>query len=655
MPLDVEKRTSLRWPTIFCGIVMSAIFSWITPWSNIVYQNSPLGGSHFPVASFGVLMLLSILWNGFLGRFWPGLKLYEEELLYIWLSITIAATLSYTGFARTFLLNIVWHPDGARKDFLSGLVVFGNDQLSKYILQGIQGADRMSVGEILGVISWKDWFPVLSFWGLFVIFVIVTLIGLASVFSHQWIENERLPLPLLYLPAVFSKEAERSSIVSRLKNGFFILGLMVPVFIHTINGLATYFPNIPQIPTLFLAQPYIPQEGILKGFAKLKIYIYPAFIGFAYLVPRQVSLSVWSFFLLSFLIPGLMGLFGMSIPNIALGTTFGPGVTRIEEMQMIGAYGVCAIFILWLSKYHIKGLIFDRSYLSKGIEYSGIIHPRIGLVLFVTGYILVAMWLVIAGVDKVVAVFFVAVCFMLQIVTAKMICQGGLPYFTLPVAPSDGFLAFIPTKILSPLSIYMSAVVQKMSFLDVRESILPTLIHGSGIAKNIALNRWRLLAGVAISILLSLFVSVICMLVIYHKYGALSLSDTWAIDTVSATHDKALSLVQHPETPKLWITFYVVIGAVVMTMLIWGYHRFVWWPLHPMGYLMAYNSATHIIWFSFFMGWMFNRLVFHYGGLKTYETVRWFFMGLIVGDVVMAIIWIIVGWFSSSAYHVFPT
>jgi hypothetical protein len=77
-----------------------------------------------------------------------------------------------------------------------------------------------------------------------------------------------------------------------LKNAFFIAGLGVPVFIHTINGLATYFPTIPQIPTFLLAQPYIPQEGLLRSFAKLKIYIYPAFIGFAYIAPRQISLSV---------------------------------------------------------------------------------------------------------------------------------------------------------------------------------------------------------------------------------------------------------------------------------------------------------------------------------------------------------------------------
>ncbi|MCX7823698.1 MAG: hypothetical protein N2260_09700 [Syntrophobacterales bacterium] len=649
-----NKSPRLRWFPLFVGIFIAATFSWITPWNNIVYHNSPLGGSHFPVAPFGLLLILSILGNGILGRFFPRLRLHAEELLYLWISSALSVTLSYTGFARTFLLNISWHPEGVRKDLFVGPLLFANDHLSKSILQGAQGGEKIGFLELLKVIPWSDWFQVMGIWMLFVIFVFISLIGIASIFSHQWLENERMPLPLLYIPRVFSEEAERSSLLSSLKNAFFLTGITIPILIHTINGLATYIPNIPQIPTLFLAQPYVSQEGLLKGFAKLKIYIYPAFMGFAYLVPRQISLSVWFFFLLGFLMPGVLGLFGMAIPDIALGTTFGPGVARVEETQMIGAYGICALFILWLSRYHIRGLIFDPLYLTKDVEYSGLFHPRVGIFLFLLGYLLMVLWLIFFGVDAAVAVLFLIICLMLQIVITKMVCQGGLPYFTLPVAPSDGFLAFVPTKVLSPVSVYLGVVIQKLAFLDVRESLLPTIVHASAIKGSLSSDRNRFLLGLGISIIVSLGVSILCMLVIYYKYGASSLPDTWALETVSSMHEKALSLIKHPETPKFWVTFYVLVGALVMVVLIWGYRHFVWWPFHPMGYLMMYNSATQIIWFSFFIGWLSNKLIFHYGGFRTYESVRWFFVGLIVGDVLMALVWIIVGVFSSVAYHVFP-
>ncbi|MEJ5299469.1 MAG: DUF6785 family protein [Thermodesulforhabdaceae bacterium] len=677
------ELSKIRWLTILGGTVVVLMLAWITPWSNIVRYNSPLGGSHFPTAPFGILLMLAIFWNGLLGRFIPRARLSALELLYIWLVSVLATTIAYTGFARTFFLNLLWHPEAMQNIVWKNLLPDG-EHLARSVLQGVGGGGEIKIMSLLKIIPWGEWCPFLALWVIFLALVVITLLGISGVFAHQWIENERMALPLIQIPKIFSEESYNSSLLRSLKNTFFIVGLCVPVLIHTMNGLATYFPSIPQIPALLLAQPYIPQEGLLRGFSKLKIYIYPAFVGFAYMAPRQISLSIWFFFLMGLLVPGLLSLFGMSIPNITLGTTFGPGVARAEEMQMVGAYGICGIFIIWLSRRHIWNLLFDRTYLGKKSEYVGLVHPRLGLGMAITGYILTAFWLVAFGMETKVVLPFLLVCLMLQIVVAKMICQGGLPYFTLPVAPSDGFLAFFPSKLFSSMSIYLGVVVQKMAFLDVRESLLPTLIHASALIRKqqqhrhsgivatvediktlqkdefykltgVVESRRKFLLGIIVSIILSFTVSALSMLVIYYKYGALSLPDSWALETVFGAHEKALNLIQHPEAPKPWIAFYVVLGALIMTVLIGGYHRFPWWPFHPMGYLMTYNSATHVLWFSFFLGWLLNWLVFRYGGVKAYVAFRWFFVGLVVGDVVMAILWIIVGWWAPVAYHVFPT
>ena len=114
---------------------------------------------------------------------------------------------------------------------------------------------------------------------------------------------------------------------------------------------------MPQVPTLVLAGPYFPKYGILSGFIKLKIYIYPVFIGFAFLAARQISLSFWFFFLLGGLLFGLLTVLGYNIPAASLGVTFGPTLARPEETQMIGAYGVFFLFLIWLSRQHLKDVV----------------------------------------------------------------------------------------------------------------------------------------------------------------------------------------------------------------------------------------------------------------------------------------------------------
>ncbi len=63
---------------------------------------------------------------------------------------------------------------------------------------------------------------------------------------------------------------------------------------------------------------------------------------------------------------GLLSLFGYNIPAAALGVTFGPTLSRPEETQMIGAYGIFFIFLLWLARHHIKDVVRHAVFLRRG-------------------------------------------------------------------------------------------------------------------------------------------------------------------------------------------------------------------------------------------------------------------------------------------------
>jgi hypothetical protein len=239
------------------------------------------------------------------------------------------------------------------------------------------------------------------------------------------------------------------------------------------------------------------------------------------------------------------------------------------------------------------------------------------------------------------------------LVAARLICQGGLPYFTLAAAPSDGFLAFFNTRLIAPITLYLGLVVQKVTFLDMREALMPSLFHSSELSDGSNPAR-RFLWGILLAIVFGLVVTTVAMLALYYRFGISSLSDDWAIETARRVHEDAAQLLNHPEGPKEWSIIFTVIGAVVMGLLVAGYHRFIWWPLHPIGYLTTYSSAMRILWFSYFIGWLCNTLVLRYGGVNRFKEVRRLFVGLVVGDMVMAIIWLIVGMFSTFKYNVLP-
>jgi hypothetical protein len=657
------KMTPIRFPALITGLIFVVLFAALTPYNNVKLQNSPLAGGHFPLAAFGCLLFLLTIINPVLSLFRKGWRFHFHELLLVWSMVTVATGVAYTGLMRTFIVNIttpVWFTTTASNlgqilpPLLPGSLFPKDPELVRTLYGGIEGGIDMTWWQVLSLIPWHSWVLPMAWWGLFMLFVYTAMVGMVGIFSHQWVENEKMNFPLLRVPEILGEESEQGRLWKFFTHRYFIIGFSIPLFLHLFNGLNTYFPQVPQIPTLVLAQPYIPREGLLSGFYKAKIYIYPAFIGFAFLTSKQVSFSLWSFFILGGLLPGLLQSLGWHLPAAALGTTFGPVVSRVEEMQMVGAFAVFFLFILWLSRDHLR-LVFLSVFRGREMiqECHGLLCPRLALFIFTGGFIGVAVWLHLFGMDLLPTLMFLVICFMLQLVNSRLICQGGLPYLTMPLAPPDGFLAFFQTRLIAPVTLYMALVVQKVTFLDIRESLMPSLFHSAKLSEGSA-PRFRFLFGLLLAIFVGVVISFVAYLALYYRFGLNTLPDEWAIETTRRVHENFANLLNHPEEPKRWSMIFTMVGVGVMTLLVAGYHHFIWWPLHPIGYLTTYSSAMQILWFGFFIGWLCNTVVLRYGDVALFKEVRRAFVGLIVGDIVMAILWLIVGLFTSVSYHVLP-
>jgi hypothetical protein len=61
-----------------------------------------------------------------------------------------------------------------------------------------------------------------------------------------------------------------------------------------------------------------------------------------------------------------------------------------------------------------------------------------------------------------------------------------------------------------------------------------------------------------------------------------------------------------------------------------------------------------ILWFAFFIGWLANALCMRYGGVDLFRRLRFFFVGLIIGDFLMGGIFALIGLFSEASYLVLP-
>ncbi|NDV20077.1 hypothetical protein GO013_11695 [Pseudodesulfovibrio sp. JC047] len=663
----------LRLRALLTGLFLGLILCVLTPLNNTVLHNAPLGGGHFPMAPFFIVAWLFVF-TALTSRLTKRPPVFSGvELLVVWLMMVLFTAIGFAGLTETFFINIT-APERFANDAYRWTEVLtpllpqswfphSADAVNQ-LFEGLDNGNAMGIPAILAAIPWSAWLPTLLIWSLFILASFFIMLCLMTLFGRQWVVNERVHFPMVRVPMLMGEALDQKHFASWWSNTYLLVGLLLAGTLHLINGLHFYYPSVPQLPTLILAGSYFPKFGLFSGFYKLKLYIIPAFIGFAFLTTRQISFSMWVFHLMAGLFFGLLYILGWQLPEAALGTTFGPDLARPEGAQVIGAYAIFFIFLIWLARHHLRETLtcFIRpSCHSTEIEGKGKfdtipenwgppIWPIWGLA---SGMIFLMVWGWWFGLPILAAVLLPCAFLIVTLVTSRLVCQGGLPYFTLTAAPSDGLMGLFGTGFFGPVGVAATAVMQKILFLDVREAIAPTLFHGSKIRQETT-KRNLVLVAIALSLVLALATAFVTMLYLGYKYGLRELNLDWATQTVLANYENAQRLVDQPTGPNEWLLTYAGFGALVMFLLIFCYYKFPWWPLHPLGYLAAYSAGMKILWFPFFLGWMCNHLVLHYGGTSLFNRVRFLFIGLILGDFLMGGIWTMVGLFNEQSYLVFP-
>jgi hypothetical protein len=86
----------------------------------------------------------------------------------------------------------------------------------------------------------------------------------------------------------------------------------------------------------------------------------------------------------------------------------------------------------------------------------------------------------------------------------------------------------------------------------------------------------------------------------------------------------------------------MIIGSAITVFLFVMRRLFLWWPLHPIGYVMAGSYSIYHLWWPTFIGWLAKFSVLKFGGLRTYQKLKPFFIGLVLGECVVVGGWVVI-------------
>jgi hypothetical protein len=81
------------------------------------------------------------------------------------------------------------------------------------------------------------------------------------------------------------------------------------------------------------------------------------------------------------------------------------------------------------------------------------------------------------------------------------------------------------------------------------------------------------------------------------------------------------------------------VGAAVTAMLIALRAAFAGFPFHPLGYALCGSWTMILLWFPCIVVWVVKGALLRYGGNKAFHRFRPLFLGFILGEFSMVVVW----------------
>jgi hypothetical protein len=619
------------------GLVLSVIFSLVIPYVDVFLSDTFLGAQHLPPGAIFALLFLVLFVNPLLRLINRRMPLSRAELLLIYCMLLFSTLVPGHGAENVFIPVVVSPyyyatPENKYEElFLNLIPEWFAPHSQRAVISFFEG---LRPGENL---PWGEWLTPLAVWGLFSFLLYGLVLFLSVLFRKQWADREKLSFPLVALPMEMTAET-----VHPLRHKAFFgnplmwIGAGVAVVLQVQNGLKFYFPQLPVIRLfynfgLWFREPPWNAVGWVPG------YIWLVVIGTTVLLRSEVSFSLWFFYWFTRAQKVIAYMLGFKASTEM--TTWGfPGWLG---MQPVGGYIAYVGLSFWVARGHLAE-VWRQTIGAAPLDRSEPISYRVCVIGIALCLGALLWWCVAAGMSLPVAFAQMVIYIILAMALTKVVAESGLLFVQATMASLETMISFVGTEALGPRNLTVGMFIERSFMTDLRAFLMPSFMQSLKIADLCGLPRGRMLAVFGVTILLSTVICYWANLKIVYTYSGMA-CNSWFIRGAGPGGFRILqNLLQSPREPSITNMLAMTAGAGFTLLLFQLRQRLVWFPFHPVGFIMMQTYPMSVLWFSIFIGWVLKSVIMRYGGPRALVRLQPMFLGLAFGDVCMMVIWLIV-------------
>jgi hypothetical protein len=274
---DRVRDGGVTWRAALLSLVLAGVFGYVIPIVDYRFNNTFIGAAHLPPGAIAALLLVLLVINPLLRVAAKKHVLSRNETLAVFATCLFSCLVPGRG-GENF-----WVPNVLASFYFATRENKWLDFLTPYLKPWMTPALEERGGQVLvrdelvagwysggAEVPWGLWLVPIIAWSS-VILAIYFLHGcLGVILRAQWAEREALAFPLLRLPLEMTEDQdEHGGRLGRFfRNPMMWCGFGIAIFIQMLNGLNTYFPDVPKIAldvntsSLFTEPPWNQMGGI---------------------------------------------------------------------------------------------------------------------------------------------------------------------------------------------------------------------------------------------------------------------------------------------------------------------------------------------------------------------------------------------------------
>lgn len=502
-------------------------------------------------------------------------------------------------------------------------------------------------------VFWHLWARPLMLWMVFALVAMWVMFCLSALVQKQWIDHERLTFPLVFLPLELARTEEGHKWGPLYRNPMLWLGCALPVGLHIFNGLNSYYPAVPTFNFRHINVTQNLQYPPWNAVGGLDVTFYPLLVGFTYLLTLDLSFSVWFFFLLRKFEPVLGRSLGWN-------EVLSPGskVFPFTDQQATGAFTALVVMAIWTGRKAFLATLHNAWRPTEPRHPEAPLTDREIVLGIVGGMAFLCIWSAYAGLSMGWALGFFVIFFIWCLALSRIRAEAGLGGLTGPLTPQETLVMLSGTQAIGPQSMTVLAYYRWFT-TDLRSlaSIMPAQLEDIRMVRAVGLSPRSLAWALMFAAVVASFFAFVIYIPIIYRYGGVNMNGQRFLDVPVFPFRELASNISSPKPPDWMATMATAFGFLFSVVLAVLRLNFAWWPFHPIGYAVGFSRRTiEWMWFSVFLGWIIKLLILRSGGLQSYRRLMPLFLGFILGEFSMGVIYGIVGTVNPAArgYQLYP-